>query len=62
MFAGAHTSCPFAENVEKTYLASPGSQVTAISPVTGQSYVLQCNGDSPYVCTGGTGAYVAFYG
>jgi hypothetical protein len=61
VFAGPHTSCPFAENVEKAYLNSGNATVSAVSPATGQTYVMQCTGGSPYVCMGGTNALVEFY-
>jgi hypothetical protein len=61
VFIGPDTSCPFAENVEKAYSKSNGSAVSAVSPVTGQTYVMQCTGGSPHVCRGGTNALVEFY-
>ncbi len=61
------TSCPFAEQVRLAYGASgPASstprQISAVSPVTGQSYTMTCaaNG-SLVVCTGGDGAVVYVY-
>ena len=36
------TSCAFADNVRYSYLTQPGQVVTAYSPVTGQSYTMQC--------------------
>ena len=38
------TSCAFADNVRYSYLTQPGQVVTAYSPVTGQSYNMQCAG------------------
>jgi hypothetical protein len=35
--------------------------VTAVSPVTGETYQMQCTGGSPVVCMGGTNAIVEFY-
>jgi len=65
VFAGPDTSCPFAENVQQAYLNSVnqgnGGTVTAVSPVTGQTYTMQCTDGSPVVCTGGTNAVVEFY-
>jgi hypothetical protein len=61
VFVGPHTSCPFAENVEKAYLNSGNPAVSAVSPATGQTYVMQCTGGSPDVCRGGTNALVEFY-
>jgi serine/threonine kinase PknH len=65
VFVGPDTSCPFAENVQRAYLNSVdqgnGGTVTAVSPVTGQTYTMQCTDGSPVVCTGGTNAVVEFY-
>lgn len=36
------TSCAFADSVRAARSAQPGSVVTAFSPVTQQSYVMQC--------------------
>ncbi len=36
------TSCAFAENVRSAWGARPGPVVTAFSPVTEQSYSMQC--------------------
>ena len=64
VFVGPDTSCPFAENVAKAYSSSIGNgngAVSAVSPVTGESYEMQCTGVSPHVCRGGTNALVEFY-
>jgi hypothetical protein len=66
VFASANTSCPFAENVLRAYIKAYGHNaggvaVTASSPVTGQTYTLQCASQSPIQCTGGNNARVAFY-
>jgi hypothetical protein len=64
VFVGPNTSCPFAENVEKVYSNSVGNgnaTVRAISPTTGQTYVMRCTGVSPHVCRGGVNALVVFY-
>ena len=64
VFVGPGTSCPFAENVAKAYSNSIGNgdgTVTAESPVTGETYQMQCTGVSPHVCRGGTNALVEFY-
>lgn len=66
LFASANTSCPFAENVLRAYIKAyghnaGGAAVTASSPVTGQTYTLQCASRSPIECTGGNNARVAFY-
>jgi hypothetical protein len=56
VYVGANTSCSFAENVQRAYEHGRGgdTNVTAFSPVTGQTYVIHCTGLSPHVCTGGT--------
>jgi hypothetical protein len=66
LFAGANTSCSFAENVMRAYLKVYGHNygdilVTASSPVTGRVYSMQCASQSPVECTGGNNAHVAFY-
>ena len=66
VFVGPHTSCPFARSVRKAYTGTglngySGTTVTAVSPVTGQSYMMKCAGGSPVVCSGGTNALVEFY-
>lgn len=64
VFVGPDTSCPFARNVANAYadsVRSGNGTVTASSPVTGDSYQMQCTGGSPVVCRGGTNAVVEFY-
>jgi hypothetical protein len=62
VFVNANASCPFAENVVQAFSqASSTGIVVASSPVTGQTYEMQCSGVSPHVCTGGTNALVEFY-
>ena len=62
VFTGPDTSCQFAENVVSAYANSFGNvAVTASSPLTGQTYTMQCSGESPVSCTGGTNALVVFY-
>ena len=64
VFAGPDTSCPFAENVANAYVNANGygnTTVTAASPVNGQTYSMQCTGESPVTCTGGANALVEFY-
>ena len=64
VFVGPDTSCPFAKNVEKAYMAHSSfgnATVKAFSPVTGQTYVMHCSTGSLYVCRGGTNALVEFY-
>ncbi len=38
----ADTSCAFADNVRWAWYGQPGTIVTAYSPVTHQSYAMQC--------------------
>ena len=66
--ANADTSCPFAENVFKAYATdyqNNGEQsndtVTAYSPVTNQSYTVDCTTNGVTVdCAGTTGNFVTF--
>ncbi|WP_040791486.1 serine/threonine-protein kinase [Nocardia paucivorans] len=64
------TSCGFAEEVRKAYLASAGAgatdgtsvTVTATSPVTGRSYTMTCTAEKGLVtCSGGENAVVYVY-
>ncbi|VAZ97699.1 hypothetical protein LAUMK35_03798 [Mycobacterium pseudokansasii] len=61
------TSCQFAEQVRLAYGASGPAgpaprQVTAVSPVTGQSYTMTCSADGGLVvCRGGDDAVVYLY-
>ena len=62
VYAGPNTSCPFAVNVEQTWLTSGATDTFSVySPVTGLSYVMTCGGIDPTVCTGGNNALVEFY-
>jgi hypothetical protein len=56
--AGPNTSCSFALNVRANF-TGPGLDV-AYSPVTGQTYDMECVGTGPVECTGGNGASVYF--
>jgi len=58
--AGAHTSCPFAENVRTTFEQSGSGILDVYSPTTGHTYRMYCTSGSPHVCTGGNGASVYF--
>jgi serine/threonine protein kinase len=66
--AGPATSCPFAQNVFRAYAAdyhANGEQssntISATSPVTNQSYSMNCTNDGTTVnCTGGNNAFVTF--
>ncbi len=53
---GPNTSCGFAENVEQAYGQTSGGMqtVTAYSPDTNLTYTINCSGNVPHVCTGGT--------
>jgi hypothetical protein len=42
---GGHTSCAFAENISRAFYASGGaSEFIAYSPVTGERYIVTCEG------------------
>ncbi len=57
LYAGANTSCAFAQNVAANYTGSGADY--AYSPVTGLNYTMTCTeGGSIVVCTGGNNAYV----
>ena len=60
VYAGADTSCPFAQNVAADW-PNTGN---VYSPVTGQSYDMTCTGPGTYedvvTCEGGNNAEVAF--
>ena len=58
--AGAHTSCPFAENVRAAFDASGSGILDVYSPTTGKTYRMYCTSGSPHVCTGGNGASAYF--
>ena len=58
--AGAHTSCPFAENVRAAFEASGSGILDVYSPTTGKTYRMYCTSGSPHVCTGGNGASAYF--
>jgi serine/threonine-protein kinase len=62
----ATTSCPFALNVRKAYLAAgldggPGT-IQAYSPTTKKDYTMTCSGSQPARCEGGVAARVMIYG
>lgn len=58
--AGAHTSCPFAENVRTAFESSGSGVLDVYSPTTGKTYRMYCTSGSPHVCTGGNQASVYF--
>jgi hypothetical protein len=41
---GGHTSCAFAENVQRVFWGSGANRFVAYSPVTGERYVMTCAG------------------
>lgn len=63
VFAGPKTSCPFAKNVHDEYFDVPGDsvEIDVYSPVTGQTYTMNCvrTGDT-VTCRGGNEAVVTF--
>jgi tRNA A-37 threonylcarbamoyl transferase component Bud32 len=66
--AGPGTTCPFAENVFRSYASdyqANGQQssntITATSPVTNRTYSMSCTNDGVTVnCSGGNNAFVTF--
>ncbi len=45
---GGHTTCPFAENVRQAFFNSGMSHhFPAYSPVTGETYAMDCEGEYP---------------
>jgi hypothetical protein len=71
--AGTPTSCPFADNVRRSYFANGGPFIEAYSPVTDESYVMDCT-DAHFIahlsdgethpgvlCTGGNDAAVVIW-
>lgn len=57
---GPNTSCAFAQNVQQSYDSSGAGEVSVYSPVTNQSYEMNCVPGDPVVCTGGNNAAVYF--
>lgn len=58
------TSCEFANAVRDAYVGSSVSgsgSISAYSPVTGQSYTMNCAGDAVVTCRGGNNAVVHIY-
>ena len=66
LFAGEHTSCQFAQEVEAAYFANGGisdATVSAYSPVTGTTYSMYCTeAGGTVTCTGGNDAVAEFPG
>lgn len=58
--AGANTSCAFALNVAQAYFRAGGGSPTlsVYSPVTNQTYTMNCVAGAPTVCRGGNNAVV----
>ncbi len=59
LYAGPNTSCEFAQNVRDAYDAAPGSNasVAVYSPVTGQTYTMDCApAGAGVTCSGGNDA------
>ena len=63
VFANEVTSCPFALNVANAWgVAIDPSLLTDVpSPVTGETYDMQCSGSDPALCEGGNDAAVLIY-
>jgi hypothetical protein len=63
LFAGPNTTCAFAANVRRAWGEAPGTTntVRVFSPVTGQTYTMNCapSGDG-VTCSGGNNASVSF--
>jgi len=61
-----HTTCPFALNVRKEYQGSGANgaeiRLRVYSPVTKKRYDMDCSGDQPVMCVGGSDALVYLYG
>ena len=63
LYAGPNTTCPFAQNVRDAYNEAPGATATVevYSPVTGQTYTMDCAPSGTGVtCSGGNNASVSF--
>jgi len=55
---GPGTSCEFGIVVWNAYKAGGPTNLAVTSPVTGQTYTMNCMAAHGIVCTGGNGAYV----
>jgi serine/threonine protein kinase len=61
LWVNSVTSCPFAENTRSAYAEADGAkQISSYSPVTGETYAMQCEGTGTVVCRGGDNAAVWF--
>ena len=47
--AEGHTSCPFAHDMRVAYENQPGPLYEVYSPVTGETYEMQCQGGFPQI-------------
>lgn len=55
---GPNTTCAFASNVQSAFQSNGPGNITVYSPVTGQTYSMNCSAGSPHVCTGANNATV----
>jgi hypothetical protein len=63
LHAGPNTSCDFAQNVQEAYNEAPGesASVDVYSPVTGQTYTMDCSvAGAGVTCSGGNNASVSW--
>lgn len=61
LWVNSVTTCPFAGNTRSAYAEANGAtQISAYSPVTGQTYAMKCEGAGTVVCRGGDNAAVWF--
>jgi hypothetical protein len=57
---GPNTTCAFAANVQSAYDSNGPGEVSVYSPVTHQTYEMNCAAGGQVVCTGGNDASVYF--
>ena len=63
LYVGPHTTCAFAQNVEQSYDENGDGTYSVYSPVTSQTYSMDCEPDGTEVqCLGGNDASVYFPG
>ncbi|MGE5336134.1 MAG: serine/threonine-protein kinase [Nitrososphaerota archaeon] len=61
LWVNSVTSCEFAENTRSAYAEANGARkISSYSPVTGQTYAMECEGTETVVCRGGDNAAVYF--
>lgn len=60
VYVNGVTSCPFAENVARSWMDAPGPGVlpAVYSPTTDLEYDMTCSGEGPTLCEGGDDAQV----